>query len=209
MTENQFTTEEVENEIWKLVDGYDGAYAISNLGRVRREKGGAGCQAGRILNPRLSKGYLRLILYRSGSFKNHTIHQLVAAAFIGIQLPKMQVNHKDGCKTNNRVENLEYLTAKDNKRHASRLGLVATKANGRYTHPGDKRSGKNHHSYKHPEKVGRGAQLNHSTLTDEKVRIIRRLAAKGVSYPDLAILCDVSPQNIFYIVDRQTWRHVD
>lgn len=101
-------------EIWKDIEGYEGIYQVSNLGRVKR------VTTGRILKSYKDRGgYLRVDLCKSGKRKNHKIHRLVAQAFIPNPDNKLQVNHIDENKTNNSVDNLEWVTAKENCNHGT------------------------------------------------------------------------------------------
>ena len=102
------------NEIWKDIDGYEGLYQVSNLGRVKslnyRRTGKE-----QNLKPRNNVlGYLKVILCKNGKTKPFTIHRLVAKAFLENPDNKSDVNHKDEDKTNNCVDNLEWMTRKDN-----------------------------------------------------------------------------------------------
>lgn len=93
-------------EIWKGIEGYESIYQISNLGRIKSKI--------KILSPHISNcGYLRIILKN----KHYSIHRLVAKAFIPNPNNKPQVNHIDGNKTNNCVNNLEWVTASENQIH--------------------------------------------------------------------------------------------
>lgn len=97
-------------EIWKKIKGHE-TYEVSNLGRVKSLKYGKE----RILKPVINNhGYAFVNLY-SGSGKVKTIHRLVAAAFLGES--ELQVNHKDGEKLNNALDNLEYVSNRDNVAH--------------------------------------------------------------------------------------------
>lgn len=109
---NRFTEEELEREQWRDVDGYDGMYQVSDLGRVRSLKYGSV----KVLRPgKSNKGYLQVGLFRDGKAKNYKIHRLVAQAFIpNDDESKTQINHIDECKQNNRLWNLEYCTAQYN-----------------------------------------------------------------------------------------------
>lgn len=101
-------------EIWKDIKGYEGKYQVSNLGNVRGKK---------VLSPKINKnGYKEVSLY-NGKQKSFYIHRLVAEAFIpnGNKLP--QVNHINGDKTNNCVDNLEWISNYDNIQHSIRTGL--------------------------------------------------------------------------------------
>lgn len=105
-------------EIWKDIEGYKGLYQISNLGRIYSIK------TNKIRKfYKTSKGYLRVSLCLNGKNKNFLIHQLVAKAFLPNPENKLQVNHIDGIKTNNRVNNLEWVTNYENIVHAEINGL--------------------------------------------------------------------------------------
>lgn len=114
------------NEIWKPIPGFDN-YEVSNLGRVKslfdgrhkifREK---------ILKPTPDrKGYLFVFLCKEGKKKRFRVHRLVASAFLENPKNLEQVNHKDECKTNNRVENLEWCDARYNTNYGTRIERVA------------------------------------------------------------------------------------
>ena len=108
----EFTDTELANEQWRDIDGHDGIYQVSDLGRVRSLKFGKV----RVLRPGKTKdGYLRVDLYRNGKYKHSLVHRLVAQAFIpNDDNSKTQINHKNEVKTDNRVSNLEYCTAQYN-----------------------------------------------------------------------------------------------
>ena len=97
-------------EKWKNIEGFD--YVISSYGRVRH------IRFKKCLNDRLSNGgYNRVSLYKDGIQKNYLVHRLVANAFITNNDNKPQVNHIDGDKLNNNIENLEWSTASENQIH--------------------------------------------------------------------------------------------
>lgn len=117
-------------EIWKDVKGYDGIYQVSNLGRVKSlERGvqyigsnGKSCwriNRERILkSPIASHGYPNIGLRFEGNVKVVCVHRLVADAFLPNPDNKETVNHKNGDKTNNNVNNLEWATNAENLQHA-------------------------------------------------------------------------------------------
>lgn len=110
-------------EIWKDVDGYDGLYQVSNFGRVKSFKH----KTPRILKAKAhTGGYLRVELYGNGQADGRFIHRLVAQTFIPNPENKPTVNHIDGDKTNNRIENLEWATQHENNQHAVKCGLIKT-----------------------------------------------------------------------------------
>lgn len=108
-------------EIWKDVIGYEGLYKISNLGRV---KSFVRCTEGKILNILFDKkGYPKSHLTKDGKTKYVNIHRLVAKAFITNTENKPCINHIDGNKENNSVDNLEWSTYSENNKHAYDNGL--------------------------------------------------------------------------------------
>lgn len=118
-------------EIWKDIDGYDG-YQVSNYGRVRTHNKithtdchGYRKWKDRVLKPKKSKdNTLRVDLWKDGKHKDFLVYRLVAYAFLGKpENDSFTVNHKDGNRLNNCVENLEWLTLADNIRHGYRTGL--------------------------------------------------------------------------------------
>jgi hypothetical protein len=133
----------MENEVWKdvAIEGFGEIYQVSNLGRVRskdrlesRVNGKTNTcyqftRKGQILKQKPNQyGYIQLELNNSKRKKNILVHRLVAMTFIGLPNDeKHQVNHIDGNKTNNQIENLEWVTAKENMRHAHNNKLIVHK----------------------------------------------------------------------------------
>lgn len=113
----------VDGEFWLPVPGYETLYEVSNLGRV------FGQVSYRFLSLKNSgKAYTNVALYDlAGQRITHTVHSLVAAAFLGRRPKDFVINHIDGNKQNNRIENLEYVTHSENCRHALRTGLAVVK----------------------------------------------------------------------------------
>lgn len=108
-------------EIWKDVEGYEGIYQVSNLGRILR------VDFGRFLKGTTAwNGYIHIGLSNNGKVKHIGLHQVVAAAFIGSCPEGMEVNHIDTNKANNQASNLEYLTHSDNQKHAYKMGRTRT-----------------------------------------------------------------------------------
>ncbi len=101
-------------EIWKDIEGYEGLYKISNLGRIMsfRDNPRSKSKGPHLLNPSiLNKGYEHVTLYRSPSDrKKFLVHVLVAKTFLPNPNNYRCVNHKDEVKTNNCVDNLEWCT---------------------------------------------------------------------------------------------------
>ena len=113
----------MQKEIWRPIDGFEGLYEVSNLGRVKslwfcREK---------ILKPKKRRnGYLQVGLRRNGKRKTFLIHRLVGEAFIPNPEGFEQVNHIDENKSNNCVSNIEWCSAKYNTNYGSRNERMAT-----------------------------------------------------------------------------------
>ena len=107
-------------EIWKDIEGYGGLYQVSNLGRVKSLNYNR-TKKEKILKPRSNKdGYLNVNLYKEGRMKTCLVHRLVAKAFIPNPDNKSQVNHRDEDKTNNCVDNLEWMTRRENINYGTR-----------------------------------------------------------------------------------------
>lgn len=106
-------------EIWKDIKEYEGLYQISNLGNVKSLK------RNKLLKPIKDKdGYLCVTLYKMCKLKEKKVHRLVAQTFILNPENKPQVNHIDGNKQNNVVNNLEWCTRLENIEHAWKIGLM-------------------------------------------------------------------------------------
>lgn len=117
-------------EIWKDVPEYEGLYMVSNLGRVMslhctsKAAKESGVPDRRIMkNVMSSSGYYHVMLSKNGNKIAWSNHVLVARAFIPNPENKPSVNHIDGNRTNNAVDNLEWATYKENQQHAIRTGL--------------------------------------------------------------------------------------
>lgn len=118
-------------EIWRNIENYKN-YEISNLGRVRsknreitRKDNIKTHIKSTMLKPQTSrKGYLRVSMYNCYGIKVISVHRLVAKAFIPNPNNLPQINHKDGNKTNNSVDNLEWCNNQYNQLHAIKNGLV-------------------------------------------------------------------------------------
>ena len=133
----------INNEIWKDIEGYEGLYQVSNLGRVNslarvvkyknyNSKNNSNCHK---VVEKIKKatckgkgshgggGYYVVTLYKNGKSKQWYVHRLVAMAFLPNDENKETVNHIDGDKSNNCLSNLEWATYSENVHHAIETGL--------------------------------------------------------------------------------------
>lgn len=171
-------------EIWKDVVGYEGLYQVSNMGRIKSFHYDR--VNGRVLKPGWAGcGYLKVGLWQDGKRKCMLVHRLVAIAFLGPPpSPDHEANHKNGDKTDNHVENLEWITHSGNTQHAYRiLGAKPRRPSGEAN--------------------------GNAKLTDGKVRRIRKLYATGKwTQAELGKMFGVSDVTISYIVNRKIWKHI-
>lgn len=98
-------------ERWRPVEGFE-TYLVSNKGRIMNGK------TGKILHPYNHNGYCRVDLFKSGKKTHKKVHRLVGSAFVPNPDNLETINHIDEVKTNNRAENLEWLSAADNLRYS-------------------------------------------------------------------------------------------
>lgn len=112
-------------EKWKPIDGYEGLYEVSNLGRVKSlNYDHTGKE--RIMKPnKLKKGYLQVQLWRDGKYKMFLVHRLVATAFIPNPNNYPYINHKNETPLNNCAENLEWCDCKYNNNYGTRMEKIA------------------------------------------------------------------------------------
>lgn len=121
-------------EEWRDVVGYEGLYEVSNLGRLKRKKRTVINRCAtyvindRILKPYLDHyGYVVTSLKNEDGYKYKKMHRLIAEAFIPNNLNKPFINHKNGVKNDNRLDNIEWVTLQENMKHAAEIGLIETK----------------------------------------------------------------------------------
>ena len=168
-------------EIWNIIHGYSD-YQISNYGRVKSLK----FNKEKILKlPVTKKGYLQIRLYKNGKRKlNHSyrfyIHRLVANAFIFNPDNKPEINHKDGNKMNNYIDNLEWVIHSDNMKHAIKKGL--------FDNNGEKNC--------------------NSKITKNDILVIHGLYLSGISQKIIGLIYNIAQQNVSLIVNGKNWKYL-
>ncbi len=173
---------EVELEIWKAIQGWDGLYEVSSLGAVRsrcRNRWHSSDQF-RVLHPRQDgQGYLKVFLHDKNRKRDRKVHQLVAEAFIGVRPTAADVNHKNGIKSDNRAANLEYVTRAENTKHAYDTGLTLGP---------------------------RGTANGRSVLTEGDVVSIRAMRRNGLTLSWIAEYFGVSVSAVSHVTNGHTWK---
>lgn len=167
------------NEQWRDVVGYEGIYSVSDHGSVKRDGQFYGCHAGTILKGCVKRGYIAFLLCDGRRNQNWKLaHRLVAEAFISICPSGYQCNHKNGRKDDNHVDNLEWVTASQNRRHAIDILKV---------------------------KISRGETQWFSKLTESDVHQIRKQAADGENQSKIAKQFGIYRQHVSAIHLRKRW----
>jgi hypothetical protein len=175
-------------EIFKSIVGYEGLYEISNLQNVKslnrviiRSNGQKVRIKERILKPAIGgRGYYSVVLCNDVRQRSECIHILMAKTFIPNPENKKEVNHINAITTDNRIENLEWCTHKENMTHAKTLGLI---------------------------KYNKGEKHYSSKLKNIDIMQIRSLSGIKPHY-QIAKMFNVDKSQISRIINRKIWNHI-
>lgn len=169
--------------MWKEleIDGLNKKYLINEDGDIFdiKEK--------KTRKPEISKrGYLRVSFYLYGKYKKRFVHRLVLATFNPVEnMDKLQVNHIDGNKQNNNINNLEWCTNKENLEHAWETGLCSNCICNKS-----------------------GDEAHHKKLSSEKVKLIKQDLKNGISYRQIGKKYDIAFSTVSQIANGITWKDV-
>ena len=169
----------MKKEIWKVVPGFNKRYMVSNMGRVKS------FYANRVTILRQfyrTDGYLGLALSKNNKSTSFDVHRLVALSFIDGYIDGLEVNHKNCVKDDNRAENLEWVTHKENAVHAFKNGL---------------------------HKIFSGVNSGMAKITEEDVATIRYLSKNtSITYSEIADIYPIGVASVTNIINRKTWRNI-
>lgn len=169
---------------FRPVVGYENWYEIGNNGEVISLVDRYGRPQRHTLTPRIvGSGYLGVVLCNRINNRNVSVivHRLVAESFLPNSENKPTVNHKNGIKTDNRAENLEWATRSENTRHAVANGLM---------------------------KYHKGSANKAAKLTEDRVRKIRALFSEGKTNRYIAALMKIGSARVSDIRTGKNWAHV-
>lgn len=186
--------ENLDGEIWKDIVGYEGFYQVSNLGRIKtldrinklpnkveyisiRES---------LMKIKTTKnGYSTIKLYNNstGKSKEYFVHKLVLIMFSPNPENKLEGNHKNGIKSDNTLENLEWCTRAENNRHAIETGLLVAR---------------------------KGSEVYNAKLNEEKIALIRRFYRRfpKTKQRDFSKRIEICHKQLNSILKNRTWKHV-
>ena len=176
----------MNEEVWKEIEGYEGFYAISTIGRVKslsrtfiKSDGRRYTVKEKIIKPAIDKdGYLRIELNKIGDTKKYYVHRLVGLAFINNPNNKPQINHIDFDVKNNIVENLEWVTNQENIQHNVKHGRL---------------------------KDQYGQDNPNVKINKEIVFKIRNLRMEGKTLDEISRLTGTSVSNVKNVIYKKTW----
>lgn len=180
-------------EVWKAIPDFEGLYEASSLGRIRSldrmvtgKNGVTKRFSGRVIaEVPMNAGYVTVALSKDGNPVRYLVHRLVAFTFIPNPDERPEVNHKNGVKSDNRIDNLEWMGRGANIDHAVETGLIRNKGE---LNPAAKLTGAQVMQIKelsryclHPNELARAFNVKPGTITDIQLsRSWQHIHASGV-----------------------------
>lgn len=163
-------------EKWKKITFFKNDYYVSNKGRIKGTK---------ILKPSFARRGYEKITLSGGTTKRKsiTIHRLVAETFIGPRPKGFHINHKNANKSDNSVENLEYIHPKEHQKRTSKMGLML--------------HGEKHHKAKLSEKEAK-----------EILSLGWNNSKKGISLKKISEMYGISVASAWSLLKRKSWKHI-
>lgn len=173
-------------EIWKVIPGTEGKYEASDFGRIRCAIPKKDGSKKRPLSPCITNwGYQCAVIFIDGARRMRLVHRLVCLAFNGHIQKGLQVNHKNGIKTDNRLSNLELVTPSQNTKHSYEiLGRLPSVV----SNPG--------------EKNGR------AKITASEVKEIFQLRNSGTPVKQIAEKFGLHKYYVYNLLGGRTWKHI-
>jgi len=168
-------------EQWRDIIGYEGLYQISSFGRVKSHRRKGNWTEKLLKFNKDGVGYPKVILSKNNKTKSFRIHSLVAKHFLVKKHHKDTVNHIDLDKTNNHINNLEYISSSANSKHAWKNGAM------------DSQYGENHYRTK---------------LTNVTVKQIKILFSKGAKIKDIVKMFNITTSIAEKIKYGTAWKHI-
>ena len=168
----------MNNERWKEIPGYEGLYEVSTCGQVRSIRDNKNTYNGKILSPRIKSGYHVFTISKNSKPRTFKAARIVATTFLPNPENKATVNHKNGIKNDDRLENLEWASVSENTQHAYDMGLA---------------------------RALRGEKQRSCRLKENQVVTAKRLLNLGYHFRDIAAMYNVSPTTIADIKYERTW----